>query len=151
MINDWIIPFVAAFVSTLGFAIIYNIHGKNLIIASLCGAFGWVFYLIAARFTASAIVPYFIAGIVVALYSEVAAKIFKTPVTVYLMPGFIPLVPGGTIFRTMEACLFGNITVFAEGLVNTLKIGGAISLGLILMSSFFRLLRTATVQIKTKE
>ena len=91
----------------------------------------------------SDIIPYFVAGIAVALYSEVAAKIFKAPVTVYLMPGFIPLVPGLTIFRTMEACLFGDITAFAEGLVNTLKIGGAISLGLILMSSFFRLFRNS--------
>lgn len=141
VLNDWIIPFVAAFISTLGFAIIYNIHGKNFVVASLCGAFGWMFYLIADRLMPSAIIPYFIAGVAVALYSEVAAKIFKSPVTVYLMPGFIPLVPGLTIFRTMEACLFGDITAFAEGLVNTLKIGGAISLGLILMSSFFRLLR----------
>lgn len=143
VINDWIIPFVAAFISTLAFAIIYNIHGKNFWVASLCGAFGWMFYLIAQRLTDSAIIPYFVAGIAVAFYSEVAAKIFKSPVTVYLMPGFIPLVPGGTIFRTMEACLFGNVTEFAEGIVNTLKIGGAISLGLILMSSFFRLLRNS--------
>lgn len=143
MIENWIIPFVAAFVSTFGFALIYNIHGKNLVIASLCGAFGWMFYLITRIFTDSAIIPYFIAGLAVALYSEVAAKIFKAPVTVYLMPGFIPLVPGLTIFRTMEACLFGDITAFAEGLVNTLKIGGAITLGLILMSSFFRLFRNS--------
>ena len=141
ILNDWIIPFAAAFVSTLGFAFIYNVHGKNLVVASVCGAFGWMFYLIAQRFMVSDIIPYFVAGIAVALYSEVAAKIFKAPVTVYLMPGFIPLVPGLTIFRTMEACLFGDITAFAEGLVNTLKIGGAISLGLILMSSFFRLFR----------
>lgn len=141
--NDWIIPFVVAFVSTLGFAIIFNIHGKNLVIASLCGAFGWMFYLVTQIFTNSAIIPYFVAGLAVALYSEVAAKIFKAPVTVYLMPGFIPLVPGLTIFRTMEACLFGDITSFAEGLVNTLKIGGAITLGLILMSSFFRLFRNS--------
>lgn len=147
IINDWLIPFAAAFVSTLGFALIYNIHGKNLVIASFGGAFGWMFYLIADRFMPSAIIPYFIAGIAVAFYSEVAAKIFKSPVTVYLMPGFIPLVPGLTIFRTMEACLFGDITAFAEGLVNTLKIGGAISLGLILMSSFFRLFSNSVKQM----
>ena len=143
-----VIAFLSAFLSTLGFAIIYNIHGKNLVVASFCGAFGWMFYLVADSITNSAIVPYFVAGLAVALYSAVAAKIFKTPVTVYLMPGFIPLVPGLTIFRTMEACLFGDISSFAEGFVNTLKIGGAISLGLILMSSFFRLFRNS---VKTKK
>ncbi len=143
MFNDWIIPFVSAFFATLGFAFIYNIRGKNMFLASLCGAFGWMFYLVADKITPSVIIPYFIAGLAVALFSEVAASIFKTPVTVFLMPGFIPLVPGLTIFRTMEACLFGDISAFAEGLVNTLKIGGAISLGLILMSSFFRLIRNA--------
>ncbi len=137
-----VIDIISAFFATMGFALLYNIRRKNLIIASLCGAFSWMVYLIADGITNSLVIPYFISGISIALYSELAATIFKSPATVYLIPGIIPLVPGLTIYRTMEACLFGDIQGFAEGLVNTLKIGGAISLGLILISSFFKILRT---------
>lgn len=141
MFVDIIIPFVSAFVATLGFALLYNIHGKNLIIAAFCGAFAWSVFLISDYYLDSLVVPYFISGISIALYSELAATFAHSPVTVFLIPGIIPLVPGLTIYRTMESCLFGDISVFAEQLVETLKIGGAISLGLIFISSFFRLFK----------
>ncbi|MBR3791409.1 MAG: threonine/serine exporter family protein [Clostridia bacterium] len=136
------VPFVSAFFASMGFALLYNVRKRHLVIASLCGAFAWMFYLITDMFTNSLVIPYFVSGISIALYSELAATIFKSPATVFLIPGIIPLVPGLTIYRTMEACLYGDIQGFAEGLVNTLKIGGAISLGLILISSFFKILRT---------
>ena len=36
-----------------------------------------------------------------AAYSEVAAKIAKTPATVFLLPGLIPLIPGGFVYYAM--------------------------------------------------
>lgn len=137
-----IIDIISAFFATMGFALLYNIRRKKLIVASLCGAFSWMVYLIADGVTDSLVIPYFISGISIALYSELAAPLLRAPVTVFLIPGIIPLVPGLTIYRTMESCLFGDIQGFAEGLVNTLKIGGAISLGLILISSFFKIFRS---------
>lgn len=151
MFVDFIIPVIAAGVATFGFALLFNIRGKNLLIASLCGVFSWAVYLVCDHYSDSTMVPYFICGVSIALYSETAAYLFRSPATVYLMPGFIPSVPGGAIFRAMESCLFGDIAGFAEGLVNTLKIGGAIALGLILMSSFFRLFRAALRQATTKK
>lgn len=138
-----VIDIISAFFVTMGFALLYNVRKKNLIVASLCGAFSWMVYLTVDGVTDSLVIPYFISGISIALYSELAAPILRTPVTVFLIPGIIPLVPGLTIYRTMEACLFGDIQGFAEGLVNTLKIGGAISIGLILISSFFRIFRAS--------
>ncbi len=138
-----IIDIISAFFATMGFALLYNVRKRNLVVSSLCGAFSWMVYLIADGVTNSLVIPYFISGIAIAFYSELAAPILRAPVTVFLIPGIIPLVPGLTIYRTMEACLFGDIQGFAEGLVNTLKIGGAISIGLILISSFFRIFRAS--------
>ncbi len=142
ILTEFLLPCLAAFFSCFGFSLLYNIHGKNIMIASLCGTFGWAVYLIADFLSASMVLPYFCAGISIALYAEVAAYLFHSPITVYLIPGIIPLVPGLTIYRTMEACLSADLHLFGTGLVTTLKIGGAISLGLIFMSSLFRLLRS---------
>lgn len=150
MINNFLIPVISAGIATLGFTFVFNIRGKNVLIATLCGVFSWSMYLCFLGILDSVIVSYFVCGLSIALYSEIAASIFHTPVTVYLIPGFIPAVPGGAIYRAMEACLFGDISGFAEGLVNTLKIGGAIALGVIFMSSFFRLFRGALVKIKSR-
>lgn len=138
---DFLIPCAGAFVSGIGFAFLYNIHGKNMLLASLCGTFAYAVFLVVGIFIDSSFVTYFIAGAFIGLYSEVAAYIFHTPVTVYLMPGIVPLVPGFTIFKTMEACFRGTLAEFGSGAVDTLKIATAIALGMILASYFFRAFR----------
>ena len=150
MFENFILPVMSASLATFGFSIVFNIRGRSLIIATLCGTFSWAVYLVCDHFSDSVMMPYFLCGVSIALYSEIAAYLFRSPATMYLMPGFIPSVPGGAVYRAMESCLFGDLTGFAEGLVNTLKIGGAIALGLILMSSFFRLCRGAIQKIVTK-
>lgn len=147
MFENFFLPVISATLATFGFSVVFNIRGKNLIIATLCGTFSWIIYLICDHFSNSVMMPYFVCGVSIALYSEIAAYIFRSPATIFLMSGFIPSVPGSAIYRAMESCLFGDVPGFVEGLVNTLKIGGAIALGLILMSSFFRLFRGALQRI----
>ncbi len=151
MLKDFIIPVIASFFATMGFALFYNIRGKNILVGSVCGALSWAVYLICQSFSDSLFLPYMAAGIAISVYSEIGANIFKTPVTVYLILGIIPLVPGLTIFRTMQSCLNGDVTAFAQGLITTLKIGGAIVVGLILMSSVIRLIRSGIYKIKRKK
>ena len=146
-ILDFCIPCLGAFVAGIGFAVVYNIHGKNIVISSLCGTFAYAVYLLIGLGFETNFAPYFIAGAFIGLYSEIAAYIFHTPVTVYLMPGIVPLVPGFTIYKTMEACLQGDLSAFGNGVVDTLKIAGAISLGMILASYFFRVFRNISKRI----
>ena len=148
--KEFVIPIIASFVATLGYALIYNIRGKNLMIASLNGAFSWAVYLICQHFFDSVVFSFFMAGVATALYAELGAYFYRTPVTVYLIPGIIPLVPGLTVYRTVESGLFGELSAFGEGLLSTIKIGGAIALGLIFMSAFIRLVRSASAITKTK-
>ena len=147
---EFTVPCVAALLACIGFSFLYNIHGKNVIISSLCGMVAWAVYLITTLFTDSMCMPFFTSGLAIGVYSEIAAYIFKAPITVFLIPGIIPLVPGLRIYRTLGACLSGNVMGFAGGLIDTLKIGGAIALGLIFISSLVRLLRTAVFKIKIK-
>lgn len=151
MFEEFILPVIAATLATFGFSLVFNIRGKNLLVATLCGTFSWIIYLICDYFSDSVMMPYFVCGMSIALYAETAAYLFRAPATIFLMSGFIPSVPGSAIYRAMESCLFGDISGFAEGLVNTLKIGGAIALGVILMSSFFRLFRGAVFKIKNSK
>ena len=139
----FIIQCISALFACFGFSLIFQLRGKDVPIAVLCGVFSWAVYLIADSLSDSAVLPYFFAGAAAAFYSETAAVIFCSPVTVYLIPGIIPTVPGLTIYRAMEAGLMGNIEGFLEKSVETFKIGGAITMGLILFSACFRLCRGA--------
>ena len=148
--KEFVIAIIASFVATLGYALVYDIKGKNLIVASLNGAFSWTVYLICQYFFDSVVFSFFASGAATALYAELGAYFYKTPATVYLIPGIIPLVPGLTVYRTVESGLFGELSAFGEGVLSTVKIGGAIALGLIFMSAFIRLVRSASVIAKTK-
>lgn len=147
--NTYVIPCLAALAACLGFSLSYHIRGKNLLFASLCGMFAWAVYLLASNCFALGILSYLLAGAAAALYSETAALVLKSPVTVYLIPGIIPTVPGLSIYRTMENCLLGNVDGFLTSGIETLKIGGAIALGLILASSLCRLFRAGIQRAKT--
>lgn len=139
---NYCIPCFAAFCACIGFSLLYQIRGVKIIIAAGCGAFAWAVYLIAAEAVGvSALAAYFWAGAAAAFYAELSAKCLHIPVTVCLIPGIIPTVPGLTIYKTMRECLLGNAQGFLLGGIETLKIGGAIALGLIFVSSCFRILR----------
>jgi uncharacterized membrane protein YjjB (DUF3815 family) len=143
---------LAAFIACIGFSVLYQIRGKKIIVASLCGFVAWAAYLIIFYFTKSEVISYFTAGAAVALYAETAAFIFKNPATLFLATGIIPTVPGLTIYKTMQACLFGDVNKFLACGIQTVKISLAIALGLILVSSLWKLVRTMYARFgKTKK
>lgn len=135
-----IINSIYAFFSSLGFGLIFNIKGRNLFFASLCGALGWFVYLFSAEFIVSSEdFNYFLAALCIALFSEISARKLKTPVLVFLVCGIIPLVPGGGMFYTMLETLKGNTSEALSLGCNTLMIAGSIATGLVLVSSFTKL------------
>lgn len=83
----------------------------------------------------------FIATIVVAVLAEVFARIHKTPATLFLIIGIIPMVPGGGIYYTMEALLNGNMQQFVSQGIKTAASAGAIAVGCSLVSSIVRMVR----------
>ena len=75
---------------------------------------------------------------VVALLCEVWSRWRRQPVTVYLIPAIIPLVPGGQAYQTMLSFLQGDYLLGVEQLIQTLFLSGAIAGGIMIVSSVFR-------------
>ena len=44
-------------------------------------------------------------AILITIYSEIWARVLKTPATTILMPTVIPLIPGGSLYYAMDAAL----------------------------------------------
>lgn len=136
---DMILQCFYAFCATVAFGVVFNIRGRALVIAGIGGALGWGFYIGLANLMGNDVIRYFIATLAVALYSELMARKFKAPTTIYLAAALIPLVPGGGIYYTMENFIKGNIDqALATGL-HTLAIAGAIAMGIIIVSSSIRI------------
>lgn len=86
---------LATFIATIAFGVLFNIHGKNLFFAGIGGALGWLVYKIGLYFGLSVILSMFFSAIAFSAYSEIYARILKTPVTTIVVCALIPLVPGG--------------------------------------------------------
>lgn len=97
-----------SFIASLGFGIIFNIRGKNLLFAALGGGLSWLCYLFFSRFNMSDVLSFFFSSIIFSVYSEICARILKTPVTTIVICALIPLVPGAGMYYTMYETITGN-------------------------------------------
>lgn len=128
----------SSFLASLGFGILFNIKGKNLILAGIGGAIGGMVYKLVLFLGGSEMIAMFSGSVVFSLYSEILARVCKTPVTTFIICALIPLVPGGGMYRTMQQAIAGNIDkALAIGL-NTISIAGVLVLGILLVSTLMR-------------
>lgn len=133
-----IIKTLGAFAVVFAFGIIIDIPKRLLMYAAAIGALSWFVYLSAERFTSNIIIVVFMSTFVVAVLSNVFARIFKTPVSLFLVSGILPSVPGGSVYR-MVYYILSNDTVKANYyFVEALQISGAIAMAIFLTESVVR-------------
>ena len=133
-----IIEVVSAFIASLAFGIIFNIKNRNLFFAALCGALGWFIYKLSLNNGFSDTLSLFFASISLSTYSEVFARVLKTPVTTFIIVALIPLVPGGGMYYTMVEAITGNIMSSLEIGIETIASAGVLAIGIILVSTITR-------------
>lgn len=131
---------IFALFASLGFGVIFNIKGKNLIFASLGGFLAWYVYLFSQECNSTDLLALFIASFAAGLYSEAMARILKSPVTIFSICSIIPFVPGGGMYYTMLESVQGNINQFLSIGLNTLSSAGAIAVGILLASSITKVI-----------
>lgn len=144
-----IVKSLYAFLASLGFGVLFNIKGKNLFFASLGGGFTWFVYLLTLKYYNFDLLALFTASLFAGIYSEVFARILKTPVTTFSICSIITLVPGGGMYYTMLESVHGNIDKFLSTGLNTLSSAGAIAVGILLASSVTKVITTLLNQIRT--
>lgn len=133
-------PSFYSFVATLAFSVLFNIKGKNVWLSAFGGGLSWFFYIFSLEFNISEPLAFFYASVAVAIYSEIMARVRKCPVTIFIICGILPLVPGGGMYYTMLASVEGNVTKSLNTGLSTLTIAGAVAVGVILVSSLTRLI-----------
>ena len=94
-----IIQVLAAFLAVFFFAILLEIPKKYMVSSGIVGGICWLIYLIANNMGAGVVLSTFLGAFATAILSQIFARIFKTPVTVFLIAGILPLVPGAGMYR----------------------------------------------------
>ncbi len=131
--GHWAIQVAAAFAGTVGFSALFGAPRRYYVACGLAGMAGWAVYLLVAA-GHSVVGAAFFAALAVAAISHAMAKMCRCPVTVFLICGIIPLVPGGGIFWTAYYIVTDQLRMAAATGFVALKVTIAIAGGIILAS-----------------
>ncbi len=122
-----------------GFSFLFNVHGKGIVFCILGGVFCWLGYCFVEALGGSDGMATFIASFVIAIYSEVMARVRKCPAIGYLVMGLLPLIPGASLYYTMNYAVRGNMNMFSIQGMKTIELAGLMAAGILLVSTTMRM------------
>lgn len=130
---------IVSFIISICFALYYGIRGKKLLGAGICGFFGYMCFefLRSKQYSFEA---FFLAACVIAACSELMARILRAPVTVFLVPALLPIVPGAALYNMMFLIIQGEMSQAASAAYQALIAAGAIVSGIVVISTLMKLI-----------
>lgn len=133
VLTEFLFHFFFAFLASASFSLLYNAPRRELGACGVAGAVAWVVYYFIYEKTASDSISNFFVAVVAAIFARVFSYTHRAPSTLYLIPGIIPLVPGGAMYYTMAALLKNDIYESFTYAAKTLKVAGVIAIGIIVI------------------
>lgn len=133
-----LLQIIGAFLAVVAFCFILNTPRRHIVFAGLSGAAGWAVYLILEACGANTGISTFLAGCMVSLCAQLLARILKTPVTIFVIPGILPLVPGAGMYHIVDSMLRSD-QMTSYYVTQTLVAAGMIALSITVMDGFFRI------------
>lgn len=132
--DEILIKIIAGAIATLGFAILFRLKPSHWPFAVLDGLFACVCYFAFTELFGGNFLPNLLAAFIASVFADLFARICKAPSTVFILPGCIALVPGGSLYYAMSNLLSENRDVAVEYFLTTLTVGIAIGGGIIAAS-----------------
>ena len=140
MIFSFLIQCAVSFVSVVAFAVLFHAPRQEWVWCGLTGMAGWAAYWLLVQMEQGVVTASLVAAVVLALLSRILAVVRRCPMTVFIMGGIFPLVPGAGIYYTVYYFIMGEEgQCLAKG-VETLKIAAAIAIGIVLVLALPRAL-----------
>ncbi|MEF9951895.1 MAG: threonine/serine exporter family protein [Clostridium sp.] len=134
-----LIEIVFAFLGSFFPAVFFNIERKNLLLAGISGSIGWVLFAVFKDITGSAAMATFVGAAGIGIYSEIMARVKKTPASIFSITGIYPLVPGITAFDTIKYIVEDNLSLALSKGIETAAVAGAIAFGIMTITATFQL------------
>ncbi len=121
---------IAAVTGTVGFSVLYSVPRAYYPYCGFIGGAGWFLYCLLIP-NCSPPEATLLAAILVVLLSRLFAVKERCPVTIFLISGMFPLVPGGGIYWTAYYIVTGEMELAAEKGFTAVKVAVAIVLAIV--------------------
>ena len=140
--NGTVLQLIASFFGALGFSLIFNVEKKHLLPCAAGGVAVWGAYLASADLLGlNDLLSAAVSAAVCQLLAEGLARLLKAPTTTFCIPALVPLIPGGSLYRTMDAVILRDWAAFRAYGSATLQVAFGIALGLSFVSGILFILR----------
>ncbi len=134
--------FLAAGFGTIAFALLFGVPRRFYPYCGLIGGAGWLLYRLLSPGLGATFAT-FLATVLVMLLSRFWAVREKCPVTVFLISGIIPLVPGGGLYWAVFYFVTEQASRASEAGFAAIRAAAAIVLGIVCVfeipQKFFRI------------
>ena len=145
-----VIKIIAGTIATLGFAILFRLKPSHWPFAMIDGLFACICYFAFTELFGGNLLPNLLAAFAASVFADLFARLCKAPSTVFILPGCIALVPGGTLYYAMSNLLSENREMALEYFLITLTIGIAIGGGIIAASLLRVTIQAISRKLKRK-
>ena len=136
-----IVQMIGAFFAVYGFGMVLNVPKKFVPYAGAAGAVGWAVYLMVDEAADFFLLSNFVSAFVISLLSHIMARIFKAPVTLFIIAALMTMVPGAGMYRIAYSAIQGDSSMTLFYVIQTLEIAGVIAVAVFLTDTIFRLHR----------
>ena len=134
--THYLAAFVVAGIATIGFGITFQMPRRHYLACGLTGAVGWMVYIFGVElFSMSPAVATLVATLPLTACARFFSVRHKAPVTIFLLPGIFPLVPGAGIYYTAYYFIQGNNALALSNGISTFKVAVALAVGISLVLS----------------
>ncbi len=128
---------VCSFIGTLMFSVLFNVHSKYYLYCGLTGMAGWITYCLLTPHISPVLATFF-GTIVVVLMSRILAVWRRCPITVFLISGIFPLIPGTSVYYTAYYFVMNDLNMAVDKGIMALKLAFAMVLGIVFIVSIPR-------------
>lgn len=121
---------LSAVIGTVSFSVLFGVPREYYPYCGFIGGAGWLVYCLAELFLPGS-GPCFAATAVVILLSRTAAVMKRCPVTIFLIAGIFPLVPGAGVYWTVYYMVTDQLYLAVQTGYTAVKVAVAIVLGIV--------------------
>ncbi len=119
-----------AFMAVLFFSFLFNVPKRSVLVTATIAGIGYMFFSISQGLAGADFTGYFVGTFVMAVLSEVAARIMKMATTTFITIAVIPLVPGLGLFETMQFVVQNEYTAAVQTGTHAMLAAGTIAMAI---------------------
>lgn len=129
---------LGCFAAVSAFAVILETPRKYVLHDGIVGGIGGFVYLFSIEKGLDVVMASFLSALAIALMSHTFARIFKAPVTIFLIAGILPTVPGAGMYRIVYYLIANDNARSNYYLIQTLEVAGVIALAIFITDTLFK-------------